>query len=58
MKFILQAVNDEDHLAPAREVFGINDLQAATISTAFMTASGLSLLQGVLGYCYLPAKMR
>lgn len=48
MKFILQAVNDEDHLAPAREVFGINDLQAATISTAFMTASGLSLLQGVL----------
>lgn len=48
MQFILQAVNDEDHLAPAREVFGINDLQAATISTAFMTASGLSLLQGVL----------
>lgn len=48
MQFILQAVNDEDHLAPAREVFGINDLQAAMISTAFMTASGLSLLQGVL----------
>lgn len=48
MKFILQAVNDEDHLAPAREVFGLDELQAATISTAFMTASGLSLLQGVL----------
>lgn len=48
MRFILQAVNDEDHFAPAREVFGIDDLQAATISTAFMTASGLSLLQGVL----------
>jgi HKD family nuclease len=46
--FILQAVNDEDHLAPAREVFGLADLQTATISTAFMTASGLSLLQGVL----------
>ncbi len=48
MKFILQAVNDEDHLAPAREVFGLDGLQAATISTAFMTASGLSFLQGVL----------
>ena len=48
MKFILQAVNDEDHLAPAREVFTLDELQAATISTAFMTASGLSLLQGVL----------
>ena len=48
MKFILQAVNDEDHLAPAREVFGLDGLQVATISTAFMTASGLSLLQGVL----------
>ncbi|MBO9464138.1 phospholipase D family protein [Tropicibacter sp. R15_0] len=48
MKFILQAVNGEDHLAPAREVFTLDELQAATISTAFMTASGLSLLQGVL----------
>lgn len=47
-KFLLQAVTNEDHLAPAREVFGLADLQAATISTAFMTASGLSLLQGVL----------
>ena len=47
-RFLLQAVNDEDHLAPAREVFGLDGLQAATISTAFMTASGLSLLQGVL----------
>lgn len=47
-RFLLQAVNDEDHLQPAREVFGLGDLQAATISTAFMTASGLSMLQGVL----------
>ncbi|KPQ06226.1 MAG: hypothetical protein HLUCCA12_10980 [Rhodobacteraceae bacterium HLUCCA12] len=47
-RFLLQAVNDEDHLAPAREVFGLADMQAATISTAFMTASGLSLLEGVL----------
>ncbi|WJY21173.1 phospholipase D family protein [Fontisubflavum oceani] len=47
-RFLLQAVNDEDHLQPAREVFGLEDLQAATISTAFMTASGLTLLQGVL----------
>lgn len=48
-RFLLQAVNDEDHLAPAREVFGLANLQVATISTAFMTASGLSLLEGVLG---------
>lgn len=47
-RFLLQAVNSEDHLTPAREVFGLEGLQAATISTAFMTASGLSLLQGVL----------
>ncbi len=47
-RFLLQAVNDEDHLAPAREVFGLGELQTATISTAFMTASGLSLLQSVL----------
>lgn len=47
-RFLLQAVNDEDHLAPAREVFGLADLQTATISTAFMTSSGLSLLQVVL----------
>ena len=47
-RFFLQAVNNEDHLAPAREVFGLGELQTATISTAFMTASGLSLLQGVL----------
>ncbi|WP_170326773.1 phospholipase D family protein [Ruegeria arenilitoris] len=47
-RFLLQAVNDEDHLAPAREVFGLGELQAATISTAFMTASGLSLLQDAL----------
>lgn len=47
-RFLLQAVNDEDHLAPAREVFGLGELETATISTAFMTASGLSLLQGVL----------
>lgn len=47
-KFLLQAVNDEDHLAPAKEVFGIDELSTATISTAFMTASGLSLLQDVL----------
>ena len=47
-RFLLQAVNNEDHLTPAREVFGLDALQTATISTAFMTASGLSLLQGVL----------
>jgi hypothetical protein len=47
-RFLLQAVNNEDHLTPAREVFGLNDLASATISTAFMTASGLSLLTGVL----------
>jgi len=47
-RFILQAVNEEDHLAPAREVFGLAALQTATISTAFMTASGLSLLQDVM----------
>jgi len=40
-RFLLQAVNDEDHLGSAREVFGLGDLQTATISTAFMTASGL-----------------
>lgn len=48
-RFLLQAVNKEDHLAPAREVFSLDTLQAATISTAFMTASGLSLLEGTLG---------
>ncbi len=47
-RFLLQAVQDEDHLAPAREVFGLPDLDRAIISTAFMTASGLSLLQEVL----------
>lgn len=47
-RFLLQAVNNEDHLAPAQEVFGLDALQTATISTAFMTASGLSLLEGVL----------
>ena len=48
MRFLLQAVNDENHLTPAREVFGMADLLSATISTAFMTESGLSLLQSVL----------
>jgi HKD family nuclease len=47
-RFLLQAVNNEDHLTPAREVFGLDALQSATISTAFMTASGLSLLKDVL----------
>jgi hypothetical protein len=47
-RFLLQAVNNEDHLAPAREVFGLAGLQSAAISTAFMTAAGLSLLEGVL----------
>lgn len=47
-RFLLQAANDEDHLTPAREVFGLPGLASATISTAFMTASGLSLLAGVL----------
>ena len=48
-RFLLQAVNKEDHLAPAREVFSLDTLQAATISTAFMIASGLSLLEDTLG---------
>lgn len=47
-RFLLQAVNNEDHLTPAREVFGLAGLQSAAISTAFMTAAGLSLLEGVL----------
>jgi len=47
-RFLLQAVDDEDHLAPAREVFGLEGLQIAIIGTAFMTAAGLSLLQGAL----------
>ena len=47
-RFLLQAVTGEDHLAPVREVIGLHDLEAATISTAFMTASGLSLLRSVL----------
>lgn len=47
-RFLLQAVNKEDHLQPAREVFGLEDLSKATISTAFMTASGLGLLEDVL----------
>lgn len=48
-RFLFQAVNDEDHLSPAKEVFGLDGLNSATISTAFMTSSGLSLLQDVLG---------
>lgn len=47
-RFILQAVQDDDHLAPAREVFQLANLDRAIISTAFMSASGLSLLQAVL----------
>ncbi len=47
-RFLLQAVQAEDHLAPAKEVFGLPGLERAIISTAFMTASGLSLLQDVL----------
>ncbi len=47
-RFLLQAVQEEDHLAPAREVFGLADLDRAIISTAFMTASGLLLLKEVL----------
>lgn len=47
-RFLLQAVNNEDHLSPAREVFELDALNSAAISTAFMTASGLSLLAGVL----------
>ncbi len=46
--FLLQAVQNEDHLTPAREVFGVAELDCAIISTAFMTARGLSLLQAVL----------
>jgi hypothetical protein len=47
-RFLLQAVNNEDHLTPAREVFGLGGLKFAAISTAFMTAAGLSLLEAVL----------
>ena len=47
-RFLLQAVNNEDHLAAGQEVFGLDAVQMATISTAFMTASGLSLLESVL----------
>lgn len=47
-RFLLQAVNDEDHLAPSRELFGLADLEKAVVNTAFMTASGLSLLEGCL----------
>lgn len=47
-RFLFQAVNDEDHLSPTKEVFGLDGLNSATISTAFMTSSGLSLLQDVL----------
>jgi HKD family nuclease len=47
-RFILQAVRDEDHLTPVREILALDDLNTAIISTAFMTASGLSLLQGAL----------
>lgn len=43
--FLLQAANDEDYLTPAREVFGLPGLASATISTAFMTASGLHFWQ-------------
>lgn len=47
-RFLLQAVQNDDHLAPAREVFSLAGLDRAIISTAFMTASGLSLLEAVL----------
>lgn len=47
-RFLLQAVNHEDHLTPTREVFGLAGLQSAAISTPFMTAAGLSLMEGVL----------
>lgn len=47
-RLVFQAVRNEDHLAPAREVFGIGGLQSAIISTAFMTAGGITLLEEVL----------
>jgi len=47
-RFLLQAVQDEDNLGPVREVLGIPDLQRAAIGTAFMTESGLSLLEDAL----------
>ena len=47
-RFLLQAVNNEDHLAPAQEVFRLDGLESATISVAFMTAAGLSLLEDTL----------
>jgi len=47
-RFLLQAVQDEDHLESVREVFGVPELRAGSICTAFMTASGLSLLEDML----------
>ncbi|MGJ8529400.1 hypothetical protein [Maritalea sp.] len=46
--FILQAVSEEDHLTPAQDVLRLPDLEVAIISTAFMTAAGLSLLEDSL----------
>ena len=47
-QFLLQAVQDEDHLVPAQEIFQVPYLELAIIGTAFMTATGLSLLQDTL----------
>jgi len=47
-RLILQAVHNEDHLASARQIFGLAELQSAIISTAFITAGGLTLLEDVL----------
>lgn len=47
-RFLLQAVTDDDHLAPVKEVFALDGLETVTIGTAFITASGLSLLQTAL----------
>lgn len=46
--FLLQAVQDEDHLVPVQDIFRIPDLELAIIGTAFMTATGLFLLQDTL----------
>ena len=48
MRFILQAVRDEDHIGTVKEMFNMPDFQSAAVSTAFMTSSGVSLIQEAL----------
>lgn len=44
-RFLLQAVTDEAHLDHLQDLLSIPRLHSATISTAFMTAAGLSLIE-------------